>query len=224
MFISVTNFIGDVILLYRCWVIWSRNIYVVIVPFLASISGLVCASVVAWFVWAGSITGNHASVSPMIIPVGLASFVLPLCVNVITTTLIIARICHLDSTAWGGGKHVVRVMLQSGVLYALVQLVFVALYAIQHPAQQIVVPMAVQIYGIASIFVIVSAGSSAAPPYAATVDEGVLTSWSELVPGHTHSSWVPSYGSLPRPGTSRAVVRSHTKSITRLPDLPAACL
>lgn len=76
---------------------------------------------------------------------------------------------------------------------------------------------------------IVSAGFSAraAAPYAATVDEGVLTSWSELIPSRTQTSWMPSYGSLSRPGTagpSRAVVRSHTKSITQLPDLPAACL
>lgn len=106
----------------------------------------VCASVVGWFISSTSITGSRATVAPIIKPVGLASFVLPLCVNVIATTLIIARICYLDSTAWGGGKHVVHVMLQSGVLYTLVQLVFVALYATQVPALQIVVPMAVQIY------------------------------------------------------------------------------
>lgn len=96
--------------------------------------------------WSVRNTGSHARVSPNIVPVGLASFVLPLCVNVITTTLVIARISYLDSTAWSGGKHVTHVMLQSGVLYTLVQLVFVVLYAMQHPAQQIIVPMAVQIY------------------------------------------------------------------------------
>lgn len=47
-------------------------------------------------------------------------------------------------------RQVVHIILESGVLYALVQLVFVVLYAIQHPALQIVVPMAVQIYVSAS--------------------------------------------------------------------------
>lgn len=38
--ISVTDFIGDIILIYRCWVIWERKYYVVVVPFLTSLGGL----------------------------------------------------------------------------------------------------------------------------------------------------------------------------------------
>ena len=40
LFISITDFIGDMILLYRCWIIWGGNYYVVILPFLTSAGGL----------------------------------------------------------------------------------------------------------------------------------------------------------------------------------------
>lgn len=40
LFISITDFFGDLILIYRCWLIWSGNYYVCILPMLTSIGGL----------------------------------------------------------------------------------------------------------------------------------------------------------------------------------------
>lgn len=38
--VSVTDFIGDLILIYRCWVIWSKNPWVTILPLLCAAGGL----------------------------------------------------------------------------------------------------------------------------------------------------------------------------------------
>lgn len=38
--VSITDFLGDLILIYRCWVIWQHNYYVVILPLLAATAGL----------------------------------------------------------------------------------------------------------------------------------------------------------------------------------------
>ena len=38
--LSVTNFIGELILIYRCWLLWSRNYWVIILPSLISVASL----------------------------------------------------------------------------------------------------------------------------------------------------------------------------------------
>ena len=40
LFISVADFFGDLILIYRCWLVWNKNYYVTILPLLTSIGGL----------------------------------------------------------------------------------------------------------------------------------------------------------------------------------------
>ncbi|KAJ8453799.1 hypothetical protein ONZ51_g13395 [Trametes cubensis] len=37
--ISLTDLIGDVVLVYRCWVIWERNYWIIILPLLTAIAG-----------------------------------------------------------------------------------------------------------------------------------------------------------------------------------------
>ena len=38
--ISVTDFLGQLILIYRCWLLWSRNYWVIILPSLLSIASI----------------------------------------------------------------------------------------------------------------------------------------------------------------------------------------
>jgi hypothetical protein len=38
--IVVTDFIGELILIYRCWLLWSRNYWVIILPSLTAIASL----------------------------------------------------------------------------------------------------------------------------------------------------------------------------------------
>ena len=46
----------------------------------------------------------------------------------------------------GAGRAAIDIVIESGALYLAVQLVFVVLFAIHHPAQGIVCVIAVQVY------------------------------------------------------------------------------
>lgn len=40
LLISIADFFGDLILIYRCWLIWNGNYLVTILPLLTSVAGL----------------------------------------------------------------------------------------------------------------------------------------------------------------------------------------
>ena len=40
LLISIADFTGEFILIYRCWLLWSKNYWIVILPSLAAIGGL----------------------------------------------------------------------------------------------------------------------------------------------------------------------------------------
>lgn len=39
LLISLADLLGDAVLIYRCWVMWRRNYWVVAVPILSAIAG-----------------------------------------------------------------------------------------------------------------------------------------------------------------------------------------
>ena len=173
LLISITDFIGSLILIYRCWLLWSRNYWVIILPSLISIASLgkalmtmaaswcsptifvsVCFSVVLYLLL--RINPNSPMAPPSLVPLGLAAFSLPLGTNVIVTTLLAGRIWYLSphkARNMGSAQFPTRtrhaaidIVIESGMLYLAVQFVFVILFAIRHPAQGIVGVIAVQIY------------------------------------------------------------------------------
>ena len=97
---------------------------------------------------------------PELIPLGLASYALPLATNVMATGLIVGKLWSMirppivaaDApifTSLGGYcavRHAAEIVVESGVLYLVTQLVFVVLYAICHPALAIQTTIAVQVY------------------------------------------------------------------------------
>lgn len=91
--------------------------------------------------------------TPIIVPLGLADWILPLCTNVICTSLIVGRIWYMsrETTIYGLSKRsysrrAIDVMIESGALYFVVQLVFVVVYGLNHPSENIMVEIATQIY------------------------------------------------------------------------------
>jgi hypothetical protein len=36
---SVVDLLGDLILLYRCWLVWGKNFYVIVLPLLTALGG-----------------------------------------------------------------------------------------------------------------------------------------------------------------------------------------
>ena len=77
-----------------------------------------------------------------------ASFVLPLCTNVITTALILSRIWWVSRAIGGSSttRRAIHVIIESGSLYFLVQIMLVILYGIQSGGATIMISIAVQTY------------------------------------------------------------------------------
>ena len=93
---------------------------------------------------------------PAILSLGLAILSLPLCTNVIVTTLIARRIWYLSPRKarkmgsvkfpTGIGRAVIDIIIESGMLYLAAQLILAVLFATRNPAQGIAEVIAVQIY------------------------------------------------------------------------------
>ncbi|KAL4066920.1 hypothetical protein V8B97DRAFT_1917119 [Scleroderma yunnanense] len=162
--ISVTDFLGDLVLIYRCWMLYGKNPIVVVVPFLAALAGLACIAGVAHFVI--SVTPTSPAPPHAIVPLGLAGYSLPLCTNILVTALIVYRIWYTSSTlpnspqfvAQGASRRAMMLIIESGFIYLLIQLVYVILFAMEHPGQAIAGVMAVQIYGIAPTLILIRVG------------------------------------------------------------------
>jgi hypothetical protein len=92
---------------------------------------------------------NSPIAPPSLTPLAFTVFSLPLGTNAIVTALIVARIWYLSRSAQfptRTDQAVIDIVLESGIFYLVVQLIFVILSAIHHPAQLIVGAIAVQIY------------------------------------------------------------------------------
>jgi hypothetical protein len=177
LLISITDFIGGVILIYRCWLLWSKNYWIIILPSLTSIGSLgkvpsmqslssqrlpttrgvrfICFIACIGVVLA-RIDPNSLAVPQYLLSLALAGFVLPLCSNAFITALIAARIWYLSprkardvqGTRFPAdtGRAAIDIVVESGMLYLVVQFIFVVLFALRHPAQDIAGMVAVQIY------------------------------------------------------------------------------
>jgi hypothetical protein len=83
-------------------------------------------------------------------------FIVSVCENAIVTTLIVIRIWQLSPRGrrdvlganfpGGTGRAAVAIVIESGLLYLSVQLIYCILYDIGHPAELILVGIALQIY------------------------------------------------------------------------------
>lgn len=121
-------------------------------PILIVLFCAACIAGVAHFVI--SVTPTSPAAPAAIVPLGLAGYSLPLCTNVLVTALIVYRIWYTSSTlpntaqfiAQGASRRAMMLVTESGVLYLLAQLVYVILFALEHPAQAIAGLMAVQVY------------------------------------------------------------------------------
>lgn len=97
---------------------------------------------------------NSPTPPAALVPLGLAGYALPLCTNIIVTSLIVYRIWYTSfatpdaplQVRQGAPRRAMMLIIESGALYLLFQLVFVALFALSNPAEAILAVMAVQIY------------------------------------------------------------------------------
>lgn len=162
--ISFTDLIGDLVLVYRCWMLWGKNYYVVILPLLSAFAGFGCIMEVLHLIIVTDPTSPAPP--PAITTLGLAGYILPLATNIVVTFLIVYRIWISSRIVkespvvigQGASHRAMMLIIESGALYLIIQFVFVVLFAIQHPALGIVAVIATQIYGIAPTLIIIRVG------------------------------------------------------------------
>lgn len=94
---------------------------------------------------------------PEVRPLGTAAFALPLATNFLITISTVTRLYMMGSRARSASSgdlmhttsyihKATAIVIESGLLYLIAQLVFVVLFAIGHPAQGIAAVVAVQVY------------------------------------------------------------------------------
>ena len=92
----------------------------------------------------------------LLVPLDLAGFIIQLCGNAIVTTLIITRIWYLSprrrrdvlgaNFPTGTGRAAIAIIIESGMLYFSVQLVYCILFSTGSHAVGVIGEIAVQIY------------------------------------------------------------------------------
>ncbi|KAF8870990.1 hypothetical protein BD779DRAFT_1541000 [Infundibulicybe gibba] len=153
---AITDYLAQMILLYRCWVIWSRQWVVVAVPgFLALVSlggGLAFAVFSHSPLWSTS----PENIFPLYQSMGVATTSISLAVNALAMSIIMTKILltspevrpALGSDLRRSFHIVAAILIESGFLVLAFQLVFVVLFSIQHPAAIMIALPIIQIYGI----------------------------------------------------------------------------
>ncbi|KAG1839625.1 hypothetical protein DFJ58DRAFT_859252 [Suillus subalutaceus] len=168
LMISVVDVIGDLLLLYRCWLVWGKNFYVIVLPLLTALGGFACILPIPSLLL--SIDPTSPVPPTQIVPLTIAGYALPLCTNIMVTGLIAGRLWYISripvvdehgkpvilKTAAGGRP--MMLIIESGALYMITQLIFVILVATRNPAEAVLSLAGTQIYGIASTLIIIRVG------------------------------------------------------------------
>ncbi|KAG2030042.1 hypothetical protein BDR03DRAFT_975101 [Suillus americanus] len=165
---SVADLVGDLLLIYRCWLLWGKNSYVIILPLLTALGGFGCILPIPSLLL--SIDPTSPVPPTQLVPLTTAGYALPLCTNIMVTGLIAGRLWYISRIPVvdehgkpvilkiAAGGRPMMLIIESGALYMVTQLIFVVLVAIGNPAEAILSYVGTQIYGIASTLIIIRVG------------------------------------------------------------------
>ncbi|RDB29451.1 hypothetical protein Hypma_016082 [Hypsizygus marmoreus] len=142
----VLTFLSDLLVLWRCWVIWTasgrRTAYgVIALPAL-----MILASFVMGTLWTLQSSQPGLSLySKLPQAYGTSYYAISLSVNIILTILIMARLLMYRRTMLASlpeehAKHYVSlatIMIESAALYSILAFIFIVTYAINNPLNQI---------------------------------------------------------------------------------------
>ncbi|KAJ6536755.1 hypothetical protein DFH09DRAFT_1178674 [Mycena vulgaris] len=149
---ATQSIVGDSVAVYRCWVLWNRNFYVVCVPFFmvfgSAVSGYMTCAIFAK-IQVGS-TVFDGSLDAWV----KAFYSLAVAQNIITTALIAWRIAVTEQQASsyrigkGNLMPILRILVESAALYLVAELILLILYASNNNAQFIALEAITPIVGI----------------------------------------------------------------------------
>ncbi|KAJ2925020.1 hypothetical protein H1R20_g12085, partial [Candolleomyces eurysporus] len=149
----ILAFMVDSLLIYRCYVVWNSNYYVIILPILTLIASTVmaCFQTIAASEPMGSLWAERA------VLYGLPYFCLSMSVNMLVTAIIITRLLLARRSIQSvmGKDHgkeytgVAAMLIESALPPALVSAVLIALYAQANTAQILFFPLLPQVQAMA---------------------------------------------------------------------------
>ncbi|KAL0955936.1 hypothetical protein HGRIS_002123 [Hohenbuehelia grisea] len=154
-FNAIMTWIADFLVIYRCFLVWNNNYYIIIVPSLLVIMSIISNAIALDLftkVPFGTIFG------PNLIHWMNTIYALALVQNTMTTGLIAYRIWAQERDTRRVGIHsngsksslmpIVRIIVESAAIYSLELLVLIILYALGHNGQFVVQEAVVPTVGI----------------------------------------------------------------------------
>ncbi|KAF8982123.1 hypothetical protein BDQ17DRAFT_1316598 [Cyathus striatus] len=168
--------IGDGVLIYRCWIVYSRSWRIITVSILlwigATISMAFVIHIQATLHASGTVTAKELE------PPNRSFWILSIIQNLLTTSLIVGRIWfvdHQNSKYLSAGyqrtselKKVMRRIIESGLLYTLAVIITFITYACRSNALYVASKVEKQIVGIAFNLIIIRASKSRPNEYTMT--------------------------------------------------------
>jgi len=183
---AVMTWIGDMLLIYRCFIIWDNNYYIICLPTLLLIMSIVTNSV-ALHLFTKVRLGTLFS--PFLVAWLKSIYSIALAQNTITTALIAYRLWQQDSAAAKAGirdedpksslRPIIRIVVESAVIYVLTAIVVIILYARDNNFQFVIQEAIVPIIGI--VFTLISVRLA--------MHSSKMLATTQPPPGRTLSNW-----------------------------------
>ncbi|KAF8881475.1 hypothetical protein BD779DRAFT_1675421 [Infundibulicybe gibba] len=151
---SIIDYLAQMILLYRCWIIWDKRWVVVAIPGFLALTTLAGGLVLAGLI---NPTIVEAYITDIMRPIGIATYSTSLATNALITSLIVTKILltsqevrpALGSNSNRSFRIATAMLIESGLLMLAFQLLFIILY--QRIEFDIISGATTQIYGITPI-------------------------------------------------------------------------
>lgn len=118
--------IADVVLIWRCWIVWFRDLRVIVLPCMTILMGWVFNGLFLWQDITHDSSNAHLNWGIQAVNWGVAFFACSLGTTLICTTLIIYRILAIARLGIRSYSGVIEVLVESAAIYALSLIVFLA--------------------------------------------------------------------------------------------------
>ncbi|KAH0586657.1 hypothetical protein H2248_007873 [Termitomyces sp. 'cryptogamus'] len=138
----VQTWLGDSVLIYRCYMAWNKNIRMIVFSVITSLVGL-AFGIAATAIGAGSTTysNREKNLTPLII----TFYAMAMGTNCITTSLIVSRISNVrrESARYRSFilqqqdplSRAIRITVEAGLIYSISLIVLLIIYLTHHNSQ-----------------------------------------------------------------------------------------
>ncbi|KXN89033.1 hypothetical protein AN958_06384 [Leucoagaricus sp. SymC.cos] len=182
--LCIMTWLGDALVIYRCWVVWNYNYWVIILPLiLLTLEFAINTMLLVWYTHSGLASGvDILAWMATIYPLVFAQ-------NIITTGLIAFKIWTQHRTSAANGvvdassrlslMHILRIIIESAGIYTIQLLVLLILYPMQHNAQFIVQSAVIPSIGIVFVLIAVRVHLTRSTTFFNTTPVDQVASWFE---------------------------------------------